>query len=53
VSNELHQNWEQDGLAIRLSVHCDKPFPEKVFKEDLPRLVTAIETLRLHLGGDM
>jgi hypothetical protein len=53
VSNELHQNWEQEGLAIRLSVHSDKPFPQKVWQEDLPHLATLIELLRLHLGGDM
>jgi hypothetical protein len=53
MGNELHQNWEQDGLAIRLSIHCDKPFPAAVWNEDLPDLVKQIEILRLHLGGDM
>jgi len=53
MSNELHQNWEFDGGAIRISINTDKPFPEVVWREDLPNLVHDIEILRLHLGGDM
>lgn len=53
MSNELHQNWEFDGGAIRISVNSDKPFPAAVWNEDLPDLVKQVEILRLHLGGEM
>jgi hypothetical protein len=54
MSNNLTQGWALPGGGeIHLQINATAPFPQQVWNEDLPKLIEAIEELRLHLGGDM
>ena len=54
MSNHIQQVWDlPEGGEIRLDITAPEPFPSAVWKEDLPRLIVAIDTLRIHLGGDL
>jgi hypothetical protein len=52
MSNSVEQVWELPdvGGSIRLTVTAPQPFPVQVWQDDLPRLVDAVEALRLHLS---
>jgi hypothetical protein len=52
--NQLNQTWMLPaGGYIRLVIETEEPLTEVVWKTDLPRLIVAIEELRIHLGGDL
>jgi hypothetical protein len=54
MANQVTQHWDlPEGCEIHLHITSAEPFPEQVWKEDLPRLITSIDTLRIHLGGDL